>query len=36
MVPLGAKVINNSTLTPEQTTDLILREVRRKLPAASK
>lgn len=29
MVPLGAKVINNSGQTPEQTTGLILEEIRR-------
>ena len=31
MIALGAKVINNSTLTSEQTTDMILQEIRRKL-----
>jgi cytidylate kinase len=31
MIPLGAKVINNSGMTPEQTSDLILEEVRRRL-----
>lgn len=31
MVPLGAKVINNSDLTPEQTSAVILEEVRKKL-----
>ena len=31
MVPLGAIVINNSTLTPEQTSALILERVRAKL-----
>ncbi|MBU6401178.1 MAG: (d)CMP kinase [Verrucomicrobia bacterium] len=31
MVPLGAKVINNSTLTAEQTSGLILAEIRRRL-----
>jgi cytidylate kinase len=31
MVPLGAKVINNSNLTSEQTSGLILAEVRRRL-----
>jgi cytidylate kinase len=31
MVPLGAKVINNSTLTSEQTSGLILAEIRRRL-----
>jgi cytidylate kinase len=29
MVPLGAKVINNSGQTPEQTTETILEEIRR-------
>jgi cytidylate kinase len=33
MIPLGAKVINNSGLTPEQTSNLILEEVRRRLLA---
>lgn len=33
MVPLGAKVINNSTLTSEQTSGLILKEIRARLPA---
>jgi cytidylate kinase len=31
MIALGAKVINNSTLTSEQTSDLILQEIQRKL-----
>lgn len=31
MIALGAKVINNSTLTSEQTSDLILQEIKRKL-----
>jgi hypothetical protein len=31
MVALGAKVINNSRLTSEETTALILNEVRKKL-----
>jgi cytidylate kinase len=31
MIPLGAKVINNSNLTPEQTSGLILVEVRKRL-----
>ncbi|MHB8519578.1 MAG: (d)CMP kinase [Limisphaerales bacterium] len=35
MVPLGAKVINNSTLTSEQTSGLILAEIRRRLGPAS-
>jgi cytidylate kinase len=32
MVPLGAKVINNSGLTSDQTTTLILAEVRKRVP----
>jgi cytidylate kinase len=31
MIPLGAKIINNSNLTPEQTSNLILAEVRKRL-----
>jgi cytidylate kinase len=31
MIALGAKVINNSTMTSEQTSDLILEEIRRRL-----
>ena len=31
MVPLGAKVINNSGLTPEQTSALMLDEIKRRL-----
>ena len=31
MVPLGAKVINNSNLTSEQTSGLIIAEVRKRL-----
>ena len=31
MVPLGAKVINNSNLTLEQTSDIIIAEVRKRL-----
>jgi cytidylate kinase len=31
MIPLGAVVINNSDLTPEQTTKLILDEIKRRL-----
>ena len=31
MVPLGARVINNSNLTPEQTSALILEDIRRRL-----
>ena len=34
MVPLGARVINNSGMTPEQTSGLILEEIRKKLAAA--
>jgi len=33
MVPLGAKVINNSNLTSEQTSGLIIAEVRKRLVA---
>lgn len=32
MIPLGATVINNSGLTPEQTSQLILEEIKRRLP----
>jgi len=32
MIPLGAKIINNSNLTSEQTSSLILAEVRKRLP----
>ena len=35
MIALGAKVINNSNLTSEQTSGLILAEVRKRLGAAS-
>jgi cytidylate kinase len=31
MVPLGAKIINNSNLTSEQTSAVILEEVRKRL-----
>jgi hypothetical protein len=31
MIGLGAKVINNSSLTSEQTSGLILAEIRRRL-----
>jgi len=31
MIPLGARIINNSQLTPEQTSQLILDEVKKKL-----
>ncbi|MGD1085414.1 MAG: (d)CMP kinase [Verrucomicrobiota bacterium] len=34
MIPLGATVVNNSQLTPDQTSALILNEVRRKLSQA--
>jgi cytidylate kinase len=30
MVPLGATVINNSNMTPEQTSELIIAEIRRR------
>ena len=33
MIPLGAKVINNSSLTSDQTSGLILKELRERLPA---
>ena len=33
MIPLGAKIINNSSMTSEQTSSLILAEVRRRLAA---
>jgi cytidylate kinase len=32
MIPLGARVINNSGMTAEETSALILEEIRRKLP----
>jgi cytidylate kinase len=35
MVALGAVVINNSKLTPEQTSALILQQIRAKLPGPS-
>ncbi len=35
MVPLGARVINNSNLTPEQTSALILEDIRRRLGTKS-
>ena len=31
MIPLGAKVINNSNMTAEETSALIIKEVRKKL-----
>ena len=31
MIPLGAKVINNSNMTAEETSSLIIKEVRKKL-----
>ena len=34
MIPLGAKVINNSNLTAEQTSGLIIAEIRKRLPQA--
>ena len=33
MIPLGAHVINNSNMTSEQTSGLILKEIRERLPA---
>jgi len=33
MVALGAKIINTSNLTPEQTSDIIIGEVRKRLAA---
>ena len=33
MVPLGATVINNSNMTPEQTSALIIAEIRRRQAA---
>jgi cytidylate kinase len=33
MIPLGAKVINNSQMTSEQTSALIIEEIRRRLPS---
>lgn len=33
MVALGAKIINTSNLTPEQTSDIIIREVHQRLAA---
>ena len=32
MIPLGARVINNSNMTSEQTSGLILKEIRQRLP----
>src|ERR1700734_2262655 len=32
MIPLGAKVINNSSLTSEQTSGLLLKAIRERLP----
>jgi cytidylate kinase len=32
MIPLGARVINNSNMTSEQTSGLILKEMRERLP----
>ena len=34
MIPLGAKIINNSNLTSEQTSGLILKEIRSRLAQA--
>lgn len=36
MIPLGAMVINNSDLTPQQTSQIILEEVRRRLEQRQK
>jgi cytidylate kinase len=36
MIALGAKVINNSALTAEQTSALILEEIQRRLAARQK
>lgn len=33
MIPLGAVVVNNSGQTPQQTSEFILSEIRRRLPA---
>jgi cytidylate kinase len=33
MIPLGARVINNSNMTSEQTSGLLLKEIRERLPA---
>jgi hypothetical protein len=33
MIALGAKVINNSSLTSEQTSGLLLQEIRARLSA---
>lgn len=33
MIPLGAMVINTSNMTPAQTTELILAEIRKRLPS---
>ena len=33
MIALGAKVINNSAMTSEQTSELILKEIRKMMPA---
>ena len=34
MIALGAKVINNSSMTSEQTSQLLLEEIRKMMPAA--
>ena len=34
MIPLGAKVINNSNQTPEETSRIIIEEIRKRLPLA--
>jgi cytidylate kinase len=36
MIPLGAKIINNSNLTSEQTSGLIIAEVRKRLAEKEK
>src|SRR5437667_1386911 len=36
MVPLGAMVINNSTMTAEQTSEVIISEVRKRLAAPTR
>jgi cytidylate kinase len=33
MIPLGARVINNSNMSSEQTSGLLLKEIRERLPA---
>jgi len=36
LVALGAKIINNSSMTSEQTSGLILAEIRRRLAAVKR